>query len=553
MRRSRLLAATFCLLIVACEPVTAPTTTTIDILPPPEPIGPTTTTAPTIPRAPERSSEYHGFLPDGTEYTVFIEGVVGETIQFIDASIVLGVNAIGIGTFPAGDTELGYSFEDDVYRVPAGGAAYIDFYDHILQELGDDAEEIIRESITGTTLLDLFPVFNLKPPFRWAEDFELPAAMQVAYHSFTVRRGCDGLAAACSETRAVQVIPIDTQEIPAEAWENLEVFIESPAPRPLVDPNYLDPGPLSPRQGADLIWTGEDMIVWGGTEGLDTLPMPEDLGAAFDPETNEWRMLEPIPLAFPRQTRAAWGQDEMLVLSPDGVFGYDPITDSWRIITAEGMVPDSAPDRMLYLDGSIYVWDGTVDFHVLEVATGEWRVFPAPDPSPAHSDAYFGVLRSVGGEVFAIVVSGGRCFGMDFSKVVGEQWDALPAPSELSCSLANQTAAAGDSLIVWEELGYTSFGFSPDNTAWRPIPAVSLGGMEGPSGPVLMDDDHFMVPRWVEGAIFDAITEEWTMIQFPGQSYDFNTIWTGTEFLSWGMRDFQTFDAWRLVPAIDFP
>jgi hypothetical protein len=90
--------------LAACEPVTAPTTATIDILPPPEPIDSTTSTMPTTsttPPAPERSSEYHGFLPDGTEYTVFIEGVVGESIEFIDAPIVLGVNAIGIGTFPA--------------------------------------------------------------------------------------------------------------------------------------------------------------------------------------------------------------------------------------------------------------------------------------------------------------------------------------------------------------------------------------------------------------------------------------------------------------------
>ncbi len=553
--RNVVLVAVLAFVLAACEPVTAPTTTTIDVLPPPEPIDSTTSTMPTTsttPPVPERSSEYHGFLPDGTEYTVFVEGVVGGAIEGISAGIVIEVddapNAVGIATFPIGDTDLGYSFEDGVYRIPAGGAVNIDFYDHILEELGDGAGDVIQNSITGTTRFDQFPVLTLEPPFRWATDEELPLHMEVSYRHFVVRRGCGELAIVCSQTGSVQVIPIDTQYLPIGAWDNIEVFVESPGPRPITNPNYLDPGPLSQRLAADLMWTGEEMIVWGGQQTLESFPPLVD-GAAFNPETNTWRMLAESPLQGPKATRAIWAGDEMLVLSSDGVFGYEPRTDSWRTVSSESMVRNVSPGRVIYVDGIIYVWDGAADFHVLEVATGEWSAFSAPDSSPTHGDEYFGVLRAVEEDVIAIVVSGGRCFGMEFLnflKVVGTQWDALPAPSELSCSLANQTAAAGDSLIVWEEQGHTSFGFSPVDGAWRPIPAIPLGGMEGPSGPVPMDDDRFMVPRWGEGAIFDATTETWTLVRFPGQGYDAEIIWTGEEFLAWGT--WETFDAWRWTP-----
>ncbi len=552
--RSATAVALFALLVAACEPTTEPTSTTSEVLPPPDPIGSTTTSLPvsTTQPAPAGSSEYHGFLPDGTEYRVFVEGVVGETIEFIDAPIVLGVQAIGIATFPAGDTELSYSFEDGKYRIPAGGAAYIEFYDHILGELGADAEETIRSSITGTTRLDLFPVLHVSPPFRWAEDFELPAAMEIAYHSFTVRRGCGDLAAACSETRAVQVIPIDTQTLPIEAWANLEVHVESPAPRPISDPYYLDPGPLSDRQDVDLVWTGDEMIVWGGTTGLGVLPT-EGLGAALDPETNEWRLLASLSWDQVRPTRAIWGEGEMLVVSAESVFGYDPVADAWRTI-ADGVVPPDTHDRMLFLDGVLYTWIGNHEIRALDIAAAEWRVIPAPEPNGAQAGPYFNALRGVGSEVFAIIVPGSRGFGKDYWRLEGDEWVALPDVSleiddYADSSLANQAAGSGGELVIWEEAGHPVMVYSSDTDEWRELPTIPLAGAEGPSGPVPMSSEHFMVPRWGKGAVFDATTETWTSVQFPGRGHDSEVIWTGTEFLSWGLRDFETFDAWRWNPG----
>jgi hypothetical protein len=71
--------------------------------------------------------------------------------------------------------------------------------------------------------------------------------------------------------------------------------------------------------------------------------------------------------------------------------------------------------------------------------------------------------------------------------------------------------------------------------------------MEGPTGPVPIGTDHFLVPRWGEAAIFDATTEQWTRVILPGQGTDAEMIWTGEEILAWGILE--TFDAWRWTPG----
>jgi hypothetical protein len=450
-----------------------------------------------------------------------------------------------------GDTELGYSFEDGVYRIPAGGAVHIDFYDHILEELGDEAEELIQASITGATRFDKFPVLTLEPPFRWATDDELPISMEVQYRHFVVRRGCGDLAVACNETRGLQVIPIDTQELPLAAWTNIEVFVESPAQRPIDDAYYLDPGPLDHRQSADLIWTGEEMIVWGGKQTLEGLPTLVD-GAAFNPETNIWRRLAGFPLQGPKATRAIWADNEMLVVTGEAVFGYQPDTDSWRVAT-DGITPSEFHDRMLFAGGTLYVWISN-EIRALDVVSGEWRAMPGPDPHAAQGGPYFSTFRSVGSEVLAIIVPGGRCSGKDYWRLVEYEWIAVPDVSLASgdyadCSLANQAAGAGSELVVWEEVDHPSVAYSTDEQRWREVAEIPLGGAEGPSGPVPMDSHRFMVPNGDVGAVFDANTETWTRVEFPGRGGDDQIIWTGTEFLSWGIRDFQTFDAWRWSPG----
>ena len=149
----------------------------------------------------------------------------------------------------------------------------------------------------------------------------------------------------------------------------------------------------------------------------------------------------------------------------------------------------------------------------------------------------------------AVVVPGSRCFGKAYLQQVDGGWEPLPdvdlaADGYADCSTANQSASVADGLIGFGKrrdihrpsihLRQVSGGHChPSHSAWT----------EGPSGPVPMDDTHFMVPRWGEGAIFDADSETWTFVDFPGSGTDAEIIWTGKEFLAWTGTD-----AWRWTP-----
>ncbi|MBI5089270.1 MAG: hypothetical protein HZB15_10560, partial [Actinobacteria bacterium] len=111
--------------------------------------------------------------------------------------------------------------------------------------------------------------------------------------------------------------------------------------------------PIGTRWHAASVWTGREWLIWGGTTGDAELAD----GAAYDPATDTWRTLAASPLSA-RRVRAVWTGTEMIVdagsTGGDRVTGngemalsdgaaYDPVTDTWRPITAGFAHPGFVP------------------------------------------------------------------------------------------------------------------------------------------------------------------------------------------------------------------
>jgi hypothetical protein len=59
--------------------------------------------------------------------------------------------------------------------------------------------------------------------------------------------------------------------------------------------------PQTPPLPHAVVWTGEEVLVWGGTTGSrDRAPRE---GAAYDPATDTWRQLADAPAAVQRAVR----------------------------------------------------------------------------------------------------------------------------------------------------------------------------------------------------------------------------------------------------------
>jgi hypothetical protein len=101
----------------------------------------------------------------------------------------------------------------------------------------------------------------------------------------------------------------------------------------------LPAGQLDQREGAAVVWTGRQLVYWGGASHPPVRAHAD--GAAFNPGTNRWATLPPAPEGQQWQLEgddgvAVWTGREVLVWGgwtmatlADGV-AYDPTRRTWR-------------------------------------------------------------------------------------------------------------------------------------------------------------------------------------------------------------------------------
>lgn len=105
----------------------------------------------------------------------------------------------------------------------------------------------------------------------------------------------------------------------------------------------LPPSPIGPRGGHVAVWTGAEMIVWGGWRPLGPREAPAAWtdGAAFNPTTNTWRRIPEAPIVSRIGVGATWTGTELVVVGGTSAGGpgqaaigaaYDPARDTWRVL-----------------------------------------------------------------------------------------------------------------------------------------------------------------------------------------------------------------------------
>lgn len=156
----------------------------------------------------------------------------------------------------------------------------------------------------------------------------------------------------------------------------------------------LPPAPISARTSPAAVWTGREMVVWGGAELIDDAEHPVADGAAFDPASGQWRLIASSPLSARSSAAVVWTGTEVVVWggSNAGQFlgdgaAYDPAKDSWRPIADGPLAPAMMPAVVwtgsemvivggLNLDGQAAAYDPAAD---------SWRRL---DPAPARPGVF---------------------------------------------------------------------------------------------------------------------------------------------------------------------
>jgi hypothetical protein len=146
----------------------------------------------------------------------------------------------------------------------------------------------------------------------------------------------------------------------------------------------LPASPLAPRFGATGVWTGSEFVIWGGVGKLQNALAD---GAAYDPVSNAWRRISSAPISGRTRAFGTWtgsrilvwgGQPAITTPSESGYIDgalYDPKTDSWQPIGSPSLPPNH-PQVL-----SIAVWTGRLLY--------VWKTWERWDPTTSSGFAIY--------------------------------------------------------------------------------------------------------------------------------------------------------------------
>lgn len=153
----------------------------------------------------------------------------------------------------------------------------------------------------------------------------------------------------------------------------------------------LPVAPIAGRIAAGSVWTGREMIVWGGLAGTEKAQAND--GAAYDPVAGTWRTIAPAPAGVAGEAHlgAVWTGDEAVFWtgnSPDGPASgavYNPGTNAWRRLAGgplgirDGYTSVWTGSEMLIIGGHGGRGYSTPVAAAVNPRSGAWRLLPAFD------------------------------------------------------------------------------------------------------------------------------------------------------------------------------
>ena len=314
--------------------------------------------------------------------------------------------------------------------------------------------------------------------------------------------------------------------------------------------------PVPARTAHVAVWTGGEMLVWGGmgAPGRAGSPYYEPLadGAAYDPETDTWRTMAPSPLAARTSQNAVWTGSVLLIWGgengsrklKDGA-AYDPAHDTWTTL------PDAPGTRT----GAQTAWTGTEALFyggsskggvAYNPATRTWRTLPgAPIP---HS--YDWAQSTWTGEEFLLFT---ETTGTPETPAAAydpahDTWRKLPN-GHIAAGSASGVVWTGDRAVVFSTSSERLDGgktnpwprpldpggaYLPKNDRWERVPLSPPSESRGIPLPTGRE-----IVQW-DGAgpalAYHPTEHRWREIRLPKTPWrEFaSVIWTGTELIAWG-------------------
>ena len=255
------------------------------------------------------------------------------------------------------------------------------------------------------------------------------------------------------------------------------------------------------------VWTGSHMIVWGGFDGSASLGD----GARYDPATDRWRPISQNGAPSPRMgPTAVWTGTRMIVWGGDPLsFGtrldtggiYNPSTDSWTATSMVNAPLGRAFHTGVWTGSRMIVWGGQVEL--------------------------FGATTNTGGRFDPQTNS----------------WQATSTVNAPSARVYPHSVWTGSRMIVWGGEFDNSGGlYDPIADVWEPTSLVNVPSQRSYSTAIWTGSVMVVWGGRYNGALntggrYDPVANSWlptSTIGAPLGTDSHTAIWTGSEMIVWG-------------------
>jgi hypothetical protein len=328
--------------------------------------------------------------------------------------------------------------------------------------------------------------------------------------------------------------------------------------------------PLVPtgRYAHSSVWTGNVMVVWGGTD----LETNFDTGGRYDPALDAWTPTSTSGAPLERYySTALWTGSKMIVwggLHYDFVTGtnvrlgsggrYDPLSDSWSPTTLAGAPSPRSSQSAVWTGSRMIIWggyDGSARLStgaLYDPVNDSWTDTPttgAPSARSGHSAVWTGGRMIIwGGYDGSARLSTGALYDPMNS------WTDTPTMGAPSARNGHSAVWTGSEMIVWgghDGASYLVTGgrYSPSSGIWSAT--ATAGAPSARSGyKAVWTGNEMVIWGGSEVAFYGVDTggryspsgDSWqptSMTNVPRKRWGYDAVFTSSALLLWGGLDTQ--------------
>jgi N-acetylneuraminic acid mutarotase len=319
------------------------------------------------------------------------------------------------------------------------------------------------------------------------------------------------------------------------------------------------------RENHTALWTGSEMIIWGGF--TFSPPYVLNTGGRYNPATDSWTATSTTNAPDPRDSQTAvWTGTEMIVwggehnANPRQVNTggrYNPGTDSWVAVSTANAPSPRDSHTAVWTGTEMIVWGGFSDpddwFNTggkYNPGTDSWvatTTINAPEARWAHTAEWAGSDMAIwGGTIQTAYLNTGAKYNP-----TEDSWTPTTTADAPLGRVAHTSVWSGSEMIVWggndSTLNDTNTGgrYDPGTDSWVLTATVNAPSPRGSHTAVWTGSQMIVwggvfccpVIDFNTGGRYSPGSDSWTatsVANAPEARGEHTTVWTGNEMIVWG-------------------